>query len=180
MRSSNGLPGVDSFRPSFDGLTSTARDANGVTIYHHTIFRDGGINTGYCLLNRPRKLVGALAILEFLHNSVSFIVGVYQRAGHSSHFHFQFSISFNSGYDLGVPDFVAEAEWNPDRQAPTNFSFNRTLSFSAQDWISSAPAILEPLWHHFWQSLGYARCYYYDGTTGDYHQKLVLERIKWV
>lgn len=180
MRSLNGLPGIDSFRPSFDGLTSFGRHTNGVTIYHHTIFRDGGLRTGYCLPNKSSRLIGALDILEFLHNSVSFIIGVFQKAGYTSHFHFEFSITFNSGYDLRVPPFVTESEWNPERHAPPNFSFDRTLSFSTQEWISSASTILEPLWHHFWQSFGYTRCYYYDGTSGNYDHKLVLERIKWV
>lgn len=180
MRSRERLLGVDSFRPSFSGLTATGKRDDGITIYDHTIFRDGGILTGSCIGSRSNKFVGALTVLELVHNSLAFILGVFERAGYSAHFHFRISISFNSEYDLGVPPFVTEAEWARSNSVPPMFSFHRAISFSARDWTTAAPPVLEPLWHHFWQSLGYARCYYYDGSTGNYDKKLVLEKINWL
>ena len=181
-RTNEGIAGTNTFTPSFDGLTAQRSADNGIYLYEHVIFREGAVRTGITLTppNPINYRVGALGILETVHNSISFIMGVFQKAGYTAGIRLHCSISLNSDFTLGVPQNVSEAEWDVQEKSLGMASFSHDLEFSPRDWQHQPDVLLAPLMHHHWQTYGYSRCYYFDSTNGQYDKKLVLERLRFV
>lgn len=180
MRTKRGLAGSDAFYPSVEGLVSKRSNNEGVTLYEHTIFRDGAVRLSHCV-GRPRtsRLVGALDIIEDLHNVFSFLVGLFERAGYSSRIGVSCDVTFNQQYRLGVPDSVPGPELHASEEVGLHVDFRHSFGLSPRDWIDNAPAVLEPLLHHLWQSFGFLRCYCYQ-DVGEYEKHLVVERLHWI
>lgn len=181
LRGKNGLAGVNNFQPSFEGLRSTEKHYNGSTLWDHFIFRKGAVRTGLSVGNvsSPAKFVGSLSILRDFHNCISFIVGLFLKAGYSSSLIARCSVLLNLGYDLGVPPNVSEMEMDHQFDKSLPFSFSDDIHFSSQTWLDNPSGVLEPLMHHLWQSFGYLRCYYYLNNTGKYDIKFI-DPNQWV